>query len=103
VIDSKEARELFVHVRDVKSEEEELIKYMRGTLRTPAQDTILSFLSEARKEEVANDGDNTQDAGSGGASDEAGNPAVEGVPRGEDASRPGAVPELRAERRTGTR
>lgn len=103
VIDSSEARELFVHVRDVTPDESELIKhqYLRGSLRSPAEETVLSFLSEPRKE-AANDSDNATHIGSGSSLDEARSSTTEGVSGREEPSGTGSISELRAERRTGT-
>ncbi len=103
VIDSNEARELFVHVRDITPDENELIKYqyLRASLRSPAEETVLSFLSEPRKE-AANDGHNAQNLGSGRVSEEAGNPPTERVSGSEESSRDGGIPAPFGELRTGT-
>jgi hypothetical protein len=104
VIDSREARELFVHVRDATPEEANLIKLaaLRGSIRIPNEDGTLSFLSDTRKEEV-NDSDNAQDAGAGSASTEAGSTPIEELLGREKPSRPGAISAVQGERRTGTK
>lgn len=103
VIDSSEARELFIHVRDISPEEAALIKIapLRSSVRLPNDEPVLWFLSEERKE-AANDSNNTQDDPKRGRSAEAGNTPTEGIPGREEPTRDGAVPEPNGEQRTGT-
>jgi hypothetical protein len=103
VIDKSEAVELFIQVRDATPDEDALIRLapLRGPVRIPSDDPILSFLSEPQKE-AASDSDNAQNARKGGIPAEAGNPPTEGVLGREEPSRSGAFSEPGGEPRTGT-
>lgn len=103
VIDKAEAAELFVVVRDATPEENALIRLapLRTPVRIPNDDTILSFLSEPRKE-AANDSDKPQNVGKGGSPTQAGDAPTEGVLGREESAGAGAIPEVPTESRTGT-
>jgi hypothetical protein len=102
VIDRKEASDLFVNVRGMTKDEVVLVRLLRAVIRTPNEDPILFFMSNARKE-ATNDSDNATGAGEGESPAGDGNTADQEAVGSEESIGPSSVPELFARGRSGTK